>query len=62
MARSLDPGHWQHSTPQRDSDHVPKPKFAGTLERHPKCFHCGLPLTRFGNDEGPESLKAMFRF
>lgn len=60
---------WQHKVPQGwdegceadpiipswDSD-------KGTLPSHYVCADCGEPIKQVDENEGPEGLKAMFRF
>lgn len=48
---------YQHRIPQ-DTDHTVRPD-----PDHPrKCARCGLAIKPVKDNEGPESLKSLFRF
>lgn len=55
---------WQHEVPQklnaRDA-HVATPK-SYRAKKRATCKICGLPIINFPENEGPEGLKAFFRF
>ena len=54
---------YQHIVPQKNMDHEIKPVTRmNTLSRAQLyCQHCGKPIMRVDEDEGPESLKSLLR-
>lgn len=55
--------NWQHVIPQREPwDCDPITPMRGPDFGRPVCNKCGEPIKQVDENEGPESLKAMFRF
>jgi hypothetical protein len=53
---------WQHVVPQKDLNHEPRPEPRVTTNSWVGCATCGARIRRVDDNEGPESLKALFRF
>ena len=54
---------WQHVTPQ-DSEQMHEEEVSpvNATAARPRCATCGKAIAKVDENEGPEALKALFRF
>lgn len=54
---------WQHAIPQRNLNHEPRPKdMVKKGKTSAMCGECRRAIVLVDDNEGPEMLKALFRF
>ena len=54
---------WQHITPQDSREmHEEEVSPVNAAAAKPRCATCNKPIAKVDENEGPEALKALFRF